>query len=208
VSDLATGTDGVRRCAWHGGDPLYLAYHDEEWGRPVLSDRGLFERIVLEGFQAGLSWITILRKRDAFREAFLGFGLEQVASMGEGDVERLLGDAGIVRNRAKVEATISNAGRALELVAAEGSLAGFLRGFAVDGPEPERLADLPAQTPESARLSAELKRRGWRFVGPTTMYALMQAVGLVNDHLAGCHVRAACAASRAEAWAPSARREG
>jgi DNA-3-methyladenine glycosylase I len=202
VSDIVVGPDGLGRCWWHGGDPLYQAYHDEEWGRPVASDAGLFERIALEGFQAGLSWITILRKREAFRGAFAGFEPEAVAAFGEDDVRRLLGDAGIVRNEAKIRATVANAGRAIALVEEMGSLAGFLVGFGGrPGGAPRSSSDLPAATDESARLSKELKARGWSFVGPTTMYSLMQAVGLVNDHLVGCFVRDRCAAERAVAWA-------
>jgi DNA-3-methyladenine glycosylase I len=201
VSDLYVGADGRRRCGWPAGDDLYEAYHDGEWGRPVLSDVGLYERIVLEGFQAGLSWITILRKREAFREAFAGFDPLLVAAFGDADVERLLGDAGIVRNRAKIAAAIGNASRALDLIAAEGSLAAFLGRFAPDPPPPppERFADLPAVTAESTLLSKALKQRGWSFVGPTTMYALMQSVGLVNDHLLGCFARDDAAAAGA-AW--------
>jgi DNA-3-methyladenine glycosylase I len=202
VSDLAAGSDGALRCSWHGGDPLYQAYHDTEWGRPVISDDGLFERIVLEGFQAGLSWITILRKRDAFREAFVGFDLEAVASFGEAEIAVLLDDPGIVRNRAKVRAAIANAARAIDLVEEAGSLTAFFAAFADWSRQaPRSFADLPAQSPDSARLAGELKRRGWSFVGPTTMYALMQSVGLVNDHLDGCFVRAVCEEQRPLAWA-------
>jgi DNA-3-methyladenine glycosylase I len=201
VSDLVAGSDGALRCSWHGGDSLYEAYHDGEWGRPVLSDAGLFERIALEGFQAGLSWITILRKREAFRRAFAGFDLAAVAAFGDDDVARLLDDAGIVRNTAKISATIGNAGRAIALVEESGSIAAFLAGFAGSPSSgPRSFADLPAVTADSARLSTELKARGWSFVGPTTMYALMQAVGLVNDHLIGCFVRDECAAEQATGW--------
>jgi DNA-3-methyladenine glycosylase I len=205
VSDLLAGSDGALRCSWHGGDPLYEAYHDGEWGRPVLSDAGLFERIALEGFQAGLSWITILRKREAFRRAFSEFSPAVVAAFDDGDVARLLDDTGIVRNAAKIRATVGNAQRALALIEEHGSIAAFLSAFARsrhDGPR--SFADLPAVTDASTRLSKELKARRWSFVGPTTMYALMQAVGLVNDHLVGCFVRDECAAEQAAAWASHA----
>jgi DNA-3-methyladenine glycosylase I len=170
--------------------PDYLAYHDTECGRPVRGDDALFQRVSLEAFQAGLSWLTILRKRPAFRAAFADFRIAAVAAFGETDVARLMADAGIVRNRRKIEATISNA-RAV--AALEEPLSGIVWSFAPDAPRPapRTLADLPAVTPESAALAAELKRRGLRFVGPTTAYALMQACGLVNDHLAGCCVRQA-----------------
>lgn len=193
---LAEGPDGRLRCAWCTGDEDYLAYHDTEWGFPVHDDRTLFEKICLEGFQAGLSWLTILRKRDNFRAAFDGFDHEIVASYGPRDVERLLGDAGIVRHRAKIEATINNARAMLELVDEQGSLAHFVWQFRpddADRPDPvtwEAVASL-ANTPESTALSKELKHRGWRFVGPTTAYAFMQAMGLVNDHVEGCVIRKA-----------------
>jgi len=177
------------RCSWAVG-PEYLAYHDEEWGRPVLDDDALFERLSLEGFQSGLSWLTILRKRPAFREAFAGFEIEAVAGFGARDVRRLLGDAGIVRNRAKIDATIANARAASELRAGGESLSGLLWGFAPRGRRrAPRGGDVPATTPESVALARELKRRGFRFVGPTTAYAAMQACGLVNDHVRGCLVR-------------------
>jgi DNA-3-methyladenine glycosylase I len=174
------------RCWWAGTDPLYVAYHDDEWGRPVHDDRALFEKLCLEGFQAGLSWLTILRKRDHFRTVFCDFDPQQVATFGEADVQRLLGDAGIVRNRAKIEATIANARAALE---AE-SLDALVWGFAPPpGPAPVGPSDIPTQTAESKALSKDLKRRGFRFVGPTTVYAFMQSMGLVNDHLAHCPSR-------------------
>ena len=184
--------DGRVGCWWAGDDPLYRAYHDDEWGRPVVDETRLFEKLCLEGFQAGLSWITILRKREAFRAAFDGFSLRRVAGYGEPDVERLLGDAGIVRHRGKIEATINNAQRALELVEAEGSISDFVWRYEPDPAtrsDPLSKDNMPSQTAESVALSKELKRRGWRFVGPTTVYAFMQAMGLVNDHLPGCHVR-------------------
>ena len=187
---IVVGEDGVARCWWADSAPEYRAYHDTEWGFPVADDRRLFEKLSLEGFQAGLSWLTILRKREAFRRAFDGFDYERVARFGERDVERLLGDAGIVRHRGKIEAVVNNASRALELVAAEGSLARFVWGFEPDaGVADLDRGSLPATTDESRALARELKRRGWRFVGPTTVYAFMQAMGLVNDHLSGCHAR-------------------
>jgi DNA-3-methyladenine glycosylase I len=186
------------------GDPLYERYHDEEWGRPVTDERGLFERLALEGFQSGLSWLTILRKREAFRAAFAGFDPDAVAAFGEADVERLLGDARIVRNRAKIEATIANARALLALRGGGGPTLVELvwgRHRPPPRPAPRTLADLPSSTPESVALSRELKRRGFRFVGPTTLYALMQACGVVNDHLAGCPARAAVARSSRSASA-------
>ncbi len=188
-SGVVRGDDGVLRCWWGDSAPEYRAYHDREWGLPVADDIRLFEKLSLEGFQAGLSWLTILRKRAAFRRAFAGFDFERVARFDEDDVRRLLADAAIVRHRGKIEAVINNAGRAVELGAEEGSLAAYVWRF-----EPEArsgrldragLAEL-AQTPASKALAKDLKRRGWRFVGPTTVYAFMQAMGLVNDHLAGC----------------------
>lgn len=184
--DTVTGPDGTQRCAWVGGDPEYLRYHDEEWGVPLHGDRALFEKLTLEGFQAGLSWITILRKRPRFREAFSGFEPEIVARFGDADVERLMADAGIVRNRAKIGAAISNARIVADM--AFGELDDLLWSFAPEAarPRPASLADLPATTPESTAASEELLRRGFRFVGPTTMYALMQSAGMVDDHVAGC----------------------
>ena len=174
------------------GNPLYEAYHDEEWGHPVTDERGLYERLCLEGFQAGLAWITILRKRESFRAAFAGFEPEAVARFGEEDVERLMGDAGIVRNRLKIEATIANAHAVVALREGGGSLVDtFWKHRPEARPAPRQWGDVPAQTPESKALSRELKARGFRFVGPTTVYAAMQACGLVNDHLADCPARAA-----------------
>lgn len=191
-----------RRCAWCGDDPLYVAYHDREWGFPVADDRRLFEKICLEGFQAGLSWLTILRKRDAFRDAFHGFDFERVARMGARDVERLLGNAGIVRHRGKIESTLNNAKRACALAAEHGSLAAYFWRW-----EPGRMARpakvtpavlaAMATTPESVALAHDLKRRGWSFVGPTTVYAFMQAMGLVNDHVHDCATRRDVASARA-----------
>lgn len=195
--------DGVTRCRWGPMPPDYTRYHDEEWGRPVTDDSGLFEKVCLEGFQAGLSWLTILRKRDAFRSAFLDFDFEKLVTFGDADVERLVKDAGIIRHRGKIEATLNNAHRAVELAEAFGGLAPFFWEFASS--EPRSAADVPATTPASEALSAELRARGWRFVGPTTMYALMQAMGLVNDHLPGCAFRDACEQERQAFLSPSRR---
>jgi DNA-3-methyladenine glycosylase I len=186
------------RC-WPTTDPLYLAYHDDEWGRPVRDDSRLLERLCLEGFQSGLAWITILRKRENFRAAFASFDAHAIARFGDADVQRLMGDAGIVRNRAKIEATLANARATVALQEAGETLTDLLWSFApVDAaPAPASLADMPASTPESKALARELKRRGFRFVGPTTAYALMQATGIVNDHVAGCVARAAVEAERA-----------
>jgi DNA-3-methyladenine glycosylase I len=208
-ADLITGADGQPRCWWQGQDPLYRAYHDDEWGRPQASDRTLFEKLSLEGFQAGLSWLTILKKRENFRRAFADFAIEAVARFGPTDVERLLLDDGIVRHRGKIEAVIGNARRALELQAEVGSLAAFVWSFEpLPESRPARLdrATLGAlaQTPESKALSKALKSRGWRFVGPTTCYAFMQAMGLVNDHLEGCCMRDVVEAARADFTRPRA----
>jgi len=177
------------RCAWCGEDPLYVAYHDTEWGVPVRDDRVLFEFLLLEGAQAGLSWITILRKREHYRRAFAGFDPRRVARFGEADVARLLGDAGIVRNRLKVRAAIGNAQRFLEVQAEFGSFADYVWGFVDGRPVQNRrrtLKDIPPTTPLSDALSKDLKRRGFRFVGSTIVYSHMQATGMVNDHLLGC----------------------
>jgi DNA-3-methyladenine glycosylase I len=188
VSDaLLRGSDGKRRCWWGASSDEYAAYHDDEWGRPVTGDDELFERLCLEGFQSGLSWITILRKRENFRTAFAGFRIDAVAAFGRRDVTRLMNDAGIVRNRMKIEATIANAKAAAAL---DTPLSELLWSYAEPSRKaPRSRADLAAITPESTALSKELKRRGFRFVGPTTVYAAMQACGLVNDHISGCHVR-------------------
>jgi len=186
---LVTGADGVTRCWWCGDDPLYVAYHDHEWGRPTTAERDVFELLALEGFQAGLAWITILRKREAFRTAFDGFDVDAVAGYGDADVDRLLGDAGIVRHRGKIEATIRLAQLSQELGAEGSSLSELVWSFAPP-PRPAPLRpddDLPAQTDDSVALSRALKARGARFVGPTIVYAFMQSAGLVDDHLAGCH---------------------
>jgi len=186
---LVAGADGLVRCWWCGDDPLYVSYHDHEWGRPTTDELDVFELLALEGFQAGLAWITILRKRDAFRDAFDGFDVERVAGYGDADVERLLGDAGIVRHRGKIEATIALARVSLDLRSAGSSLSELVWSFAPPS-RPAPLApgdELPAQTAESVALSRALKARGARFVGPTIVYAFMQSAGLVDDHLAGCH---------------------
>jgi DNA-3-methyladenine glycosylase I len=192
---LARGADGKIRCWWPGEDEFYQRYHDAEWGLPVGDDIRLFEKICLEGFQSGLSWITILRKRENFRAGFAGFDFDKVAKFGAADIERLLADAGIVRHRGKIESTINNAARAIEMKAEFGSLAAYF--WSHEPPDSERPsgfdhAALTAQTTTAAsmRLSKDLKKRGWSFVGPTTCYAFMQAMGLVNDHLEGCHCRA------------------
>lgn len=188
------GPDGHPRCAWCLSTERYIHYHDHEWGFPVADDRRLFEKLSLEAFQAGLSWYTILQKRDNFRAAFAQFDFRQVAQFGPADVQRLLQDAGIVRHRGKIEAVIHNAGRALEMVAQEGSLAAFLWRFA-----PAQDSDglrMQAQTPESQALAKALKQRGWKFVGPTTAYAFMQSMGMVNDHAPSCLVRAQVAAAK------------
>jgi DNA-3-methyladenine glycosylase I len=189
TAGLVVGEDGLARCSWAGSAPEYLRYHDEEWGRPVHGDRGLYERITLEAFQSGLSWLTILRKREGFRAAFDGFDPEAVARYGPDDVARLLADAGIVRNRAKVEAAVTNARATVALRDAGGGLDALVWSFAPP-PRDRRPGpgEVPATTPESVALSKALKRSGFAFVGPTTAYAAMQACGLVDDHLAGCHV--------------------
>jgi DNA-3-methyladenine glycosylase I len=208
---VTRGEDGVRRCWWADSAPEYRAYHDQEWGFPVGEDVRLFEKLSLEGFQAGLSWLTILRKREAFRRAFAGFDFERVARFGESDVARLLSDASIVRHRGKIEAVLGNARRALELVKSEGSLAAYVWQFepaARTAPlDRTSFAEL-AQTPESRALARDLKGRGWRFVGPTTVYAFMQAMGLVNDHLSGCDAHAAVEEARAGFERPGPERPG
>lgn len=177
----------MERCFWAGTDPLYTAYHDAEWGRPVADDRRLFEKLCLEGFQSGLSWLTILKKRENFRAAFAGFDIEKIAAFAEVDIARLLADSGIVRHRGKIESTINNARRAIPLREEFGSLAAYFWSF--EPPrrtEPVTRGTIPAETDVSKRLSKDLKRRGFSFVGPTTAYAFMQAMGLVNDHVEGC----------------------
>ena len=193
MTDLRRGPDGKQRCWWPGEDPLYVAYHDAEWGRPEESDAALLEKVILEGFQAGLSWITVLRKREAFREHFEGFDPETVAKYGGRQVNRMLKDPAIIRHRGKIESAINNARCAVETIDERGSLAALIWPFAPrDRPTPRRGDDIPAVTAEAKALSVALKKRGWSFVGPTTMYAMMQSMGMVNDHLDGCHARAAC----------------
>ena len=192
--EVVIGEDLVPRCWWGSEPEIYRSYHDDEWGRAVTDDSRLFEKICLEGFQAGLSWLTILRKREDFRAGFAGFDPSAVAGFGEADVERLLGDSGIVRHQGKIRSTINNAGRALEVMAEQGSLAAYFWSWA--GPEEPPPLEIQAVTELSTALSKDLKRRGWSFVGPTTVYAFMQAMGLVNDHLDGCHVRDECARAR------------
>ena len=204
---LTRGSDNRRRCWWGSSTPDYERYHDEEWGRPVTDDRGIYERLTLEAFQSGLSWLTILRKRDNFRAAFADFEIEKVARFGARDVKRLMADAGIVRNRAKIDAAIANARAASEL---DGSLAELVWSHAPRGRRraPRALEDLVSVTPESKALAKELKRRGFRFLGPTTVYATMEACGVVNDHLAGCYVRGEVERARAGARATMLARQG
>jgi len=199
-NSLITGADNKARCWWCGDDPLYVRYHDKEWGRPVHDDVRLFEKICLEGFQAGLSWLTILRKRENFRATFAYFDFHEVAKFDQDKVSLLLQNAGIIRHRGKIEATINNAQRTIELIKEHGSLAKYFWSFKPEGntytdndkstyTPPTNRSDIPTQTKESIALSKDLKLRGWRFVGPTTCYAFMQAMGLVNDHINGCHCR-------------------
>lgn len=211
LEGIRIGTDGRPRCWWAGEDPLYVSYHDDEWGRPVDGDRRLFEKLCLEGFQSGLSWLTILRKRPNFRQAFAGFDPHAIADFGDDDVARLMADAGIVRNRAKILATINNARRYPELVAETGSLAAYLWSFEPDPASRPATLDHAtlltlATSPESTAMSRDLRRRGWAFVGPTTAYAAMQAMGIVNDHLDGCWVRQKVEAARADLRRPVMRR--
>ncbi len=198
---LGYGEDGNVRCFWHGGKDDYRIYHDEEWGMPVDDEIKLFEKICLEGFQSGLSWLTILRKRENFRTAFAGFDFHKVAQFGDGDIERLVNDAGIVRHRGKITSTINNAQRAIEMVESEGSLGAY---FWSHEPGPQERPDVfdhaalmsVSKTDISTRISKDLKKRGWSFVGPTTIYAFMQAMGIVNDHLEGCYCRVKVEAAR------------
>ncbi len=191
--DLVIGADGDARCSWGVSTPDYVSYHDVEWGAGVIDDHRLFEKLCLEGFQSGLSWLTILRKRENFRAAFAGFDPYVVAAFDDADVQRLLADAGIIRHGGKIRSTINNAARAVELIEEFGSIAAYVWPRAEFGPPP---AAIPATTPASVALSKDLKKRGWSFVGPTTVYAFMQAMGLVNDHLEGCVARDRCETSR------------
>ncbi len=207
---ITVGKDGLARCWWCGDDPVYRRYHDEEWGRPAAGDRPLFEKLCLEGFQSGLSWLTILRKRENFRKAFKDFEIDTVARFTAGSVDRLLADTGIVRNRAKIEATIKNARRCRELNEEFGSLAAFVWRFEPEPSSRPVVVDHAAlmqlsQSPESIAMSKDLRRRAWSFVGPTTVYSFMQAMGLVNDHLEGCHVRARVERERARFCRPRPR---
>ena len=190
--DLILDEQGIARCFWAGPQDDYVVYHDEEWGRPVGNDNRLFEKICLEGFQSGLSWYTILSKRENFREAFHHFDIERVAKMTEDDIEKQVQNAGIIRHRGKIKSTINNANRALEMIKLEGSLAKYFWAHepsAKDRPEKITRESIPAKTDISTAISKDLKKRGWSFVGPTTIYAFMQAMGLVNDHIEGCHFR-------------------
>jgi DNA-3-methyladenine glycosylase I len=205
---LVEGADGRPRCFWPGADPLYLSYHDNEWGRPVADDRRLFEKLCLEGFQAGLSWITILRKRENFRAAFAGFDIKKVARLGPREVKRCLADPGIVRHRGKIESVINNAERALELIDEAGSVAAFVWRYEPKPANRPKRLDRAAlaqmsTSPESVALSKALRQRGWSFVGPTTVYSFMQAMGLVNDHLQGCTCRAEAEKARRSFARPS-----
>lgn len=213
VAGLRPGPDGKPRCFWGLSAPDYLRYHDREWGFPVTDDRRLFEKLCLEGFQSGLSWLTILRKREAFRRAFAGFDFRRVARFGRHHVRRLLGDAGIVRHRGKIESAIGNARRALELAEEFGSLAAYFWGFEpLPASRPDRITwarlRRMAATSESRALSRDLKERGWTFVGPTTVYAFMQAMGLVNDHLDGCTMQAPAERARRALRRPAPPRRG
>jgi len=188
--DLITGDDGRTRCRWCIGDPLYQSYHDHEWGIRVTDDQRLFEKICLEGFQCGLSWLTILKRREAFRRAFADFRFDEIATWDHHQIDHLVQDASIIRHRGKIEATLHNASRAIEMRRDEGSLLQFFSTYIPHhSPVPHRFADVPAIVDESIRMSRALKKRGWKFVGPTTCYAFMQAMGMVNDHLAGCDFR-------------------
>lgn len=202
MQEVVVGPDRLARC-WWGSGPEYLEYHDAEWGRPATADARLFEKLCLEGFQSGLSWLTILRKRPAFRSAFAGFDAALVAGFDESDVSRLLSDSGIVRHQGKIRSTINNAGRALEVIEENGSLVTFFWAYADPSDEPP--VEIPPTTETSIRLAGDLKKRGFTFVGPTTVYAFMQAMGLVNDHLADCHVREACADERRKVLASFSR---
>jgi DNA-3-methyladenine glycosylase I len=198
MSDVVRGSDGIRRCAWSVSTPDYIAYHDDEWGRPVVDDTRLYEKLCLEGFQSGLSWLTILRKRENFRRAFKGFDAEKVARFGARDVARLLQDASIIRHRGKIEATVANARAIVHVQERHGSLAALVWSYEPKGRRraPRAFGDIPAKTDASKALSKDLLKLGFRFVGPTTIYAAMQAAGIVNDHLVGCVARGPCEDAR------------
>lgn len=198
MQEVVVGQDGLARC-WWGSGPEYVDYHDREWGRPATDDSRLFEKLCLEGFQSGLSWLTILRKRPAFRSAFAGFDPRRVAAFDEADVFRLLADSGIVRHQGKIRSTVNNANRALQVIEENGSLTAFFWSYA--GPVEQPPVKILPTTETSIRLAKDLKKRGFTFVGPTTVYAFMQAMGLVNDHLADCHVRQACEDERSKVLA-------
>ena len=195
MQEVVIGPDGLARC-WWGSGPEYVEYHDQEWGRSVTDDSRMFEKLCLEGFQSGLSWLTILRKRPAFRMAFAGFDPVLVADFDESDVSRLLADGAIVRHQGKIRSTINNAQRALEVIDESGSLANFFWGYADPADEPPQ--EIPPTTETSVKLAKELKKKGFTFVGPTTVYAFMQSMGLVNDHLADCHIRGVCTEERSK----------
>ena len=185
---MSTASDEKQRCRWAGSESIYVDYHDREWGRPVTSDTRLFEKVCLEGFQSGLSWLTILKKRENFRKAFARFEIDSVAAMDEADIERLVLDAGIIRHRGKITSTINNAKRAQELQREFGSLAAYFWSFEPKNSiSPSAMGEIQAHTEVSKALSKDLRKRGWSFVGPTTVYAFMQAMGMVNDHVQGCH---------------------
>lgn len=203
MADMYVGPDGRPRCRWCAATVEYVDYHDKEWGFPVADDRRLFEKLCLEGFQSGLSWRTILAKRENFRAAFRGFDIDETARFDEADVARLLADPGVVRHRGKIEAVINNAKRAQELAAQEGSLAAYVWRYEIP-PERAPPPQVVAATPQSAAMSKDLKKRGWKFVGPTTVYAFMQAMGLVNDHAEGCAVREEAQRARAAFKSPAA----
>lgn len=208
AAGIALGKDGVARCWWCDADPLYRSYHDREWGRPTADDRRLFEKLTLEGFQSGLSWLTILRKRENFRKAFRDFDIGAVARFSSRSVDRLLADAGIVRNRAKIEATINNARRYSDLIEEFGGLAAYVWRFEPDASSRPRQMDHATlmgitDSPESKAMGKDLRKRGWSFVGPTTVYSFMEAMGLVNDHLEGCHARAKVERERGRFRRPS-----
>lgn len=198
-ASLILGEDGKTRCFWAGPQEDYVVYHDEEWGNPVKSDTRLFEKICLEGFQSGLSWYTILSKRENFREAFHWFDIEKVAAMGDADIEKQVQNAGIIRHRGKIKSTINNARKAIELIEEQGSLAKYFWSYEPKNRAPiKSISDVPATTDISTAISKDLKKRGWSFVGPTTAYAFMQAMGMVNDHIVGCYCYEKIEKARAE----------